>query len=101
MLVLNQELASNRRSFSGKDHTRKKLQSAQAGQISVQELERCDLDQGEVANFLVQQIPLLRAAANGAKFELLTVLLEELYYALLPKVEKNKIRQHQHIAAAV
>jgi hypothetical protein len=88
MLILNQELASNRGKLSGRDYTRRKLQHAQAGNLSLADLEKCGLDKAEVARFLTQQIPLLRAASNGAKFELLTLLFDELYFALVPKAER-------------
>jgi hypothetical protein len=96
MLVINDQISSDRQRLDTDAFTRRQLMHAQSGRISLTELAQSHLSYREVAKFLVGQIPILRAAALGGKLETLGLLLEEIHRALLPKIEsenkKSKIR---------
>jgi hypothetical protein len=80
-------------------NTRKYISDAQAGKTHVLELEQMTLNQQEVARFLVQQIPVMRAAAIGGGLENFGMFLEEIYYTLRARAELAPDHQTEAQAA--
>jgi hypothetical protein len=92
MLILNERNTSGRDVFDSDAFTRKQLANARSGQISLTDLEQSNLSDREVAKFLMRQIPIMRAAAFGGKFDALGTLLEEIHRALSSKVRPDNDR---------